>query len=498
MDLAALLEDSGDLTKFYDYRPFGHPDTFEGGRIYVKNNWSPWTHKPWQLEFHNAGKDNYHRAILGANGVGKSVAPSWETALHATGDYKNFPWFDGFKFDKPAKIWVGAIDAEQQRQGVQAHLLGPNLGEGLGTGFIPKDRIVGKVRTRQAGMSDVADQVQIRHNSGGVSTLIFKTYQQGWRSWQAAAPNVVQLDEEPDENDAKQSGVFSEAVTRVVRSGGIIYCGLTPLLGETDLTRHFMDARVPRVWWIGATWEDVPHMSEDAKATAMASYSDHEKDARTKGIPMMGEGRILKFREEDIKVPQREVPNYYTRICGMDFGVGAKHPAAAAWLAHDRDQDIVYLYDEYRQERDDAIIHAEAVKSRGDWIPVAWPHDGHKTSDLTKANADGAEIKDIYARYGLNMLPISARYERDRGGAQPQWPIIQKLQDRMELGRFKVMDNCHLFFEEARSFHVKDGKIVNRREDLLKAVFYALMMLDYAHAKPAFQQARHVPMGLRL
>ena len=155
---------------------------------------------------------------------------------------------------------------------------------------------------------------------------------------------------------------------------------------------------------------------------------------------------------------------------------------------HDRERDIVFLYDEYRKEMTDSIYHAEAIKKRGKWIPVAWPHDGHKTSDLTKTKADGIQVKDVYQDHGLNMIPISARYKKDVGGAQAQEPIIDELEQRMKTGRFYVFNDMKYFREEVRSFHRKEGKIVNRREDTIKAVLYALMMIRYAYTEPTLKQ----------
>ena len=471
--------------KFYQYRPFGHPDTLcPDGKVFKKLAWEAWTNKSWQLEFHNTQAKE--KAAIAANGVGKSLCTTWETAAHLLGDYPK--WFKGFKFDRPVHWWIGSIDADQQRIGIQNHLLGPDLDKNLGTGFIPKDRIIGKVKIRQAGISDVADKVVIRHATGGYSTLTFKTYTQGWKSWQGGKPDGITFDEEPDESDAKQKDVFTEMQTRIFRSGGLLLGGLTPLLGETTLTRHFMYPKADGIICVYATWDDAPHLKSEDKQRLILTFPDHVRESRTKGVPMMGEGKVFGISEEDIKCPIFQMPNHYARICGVDFGVGVGHPTAAAWLCWDRDRDIVYLYDEYRAEGETSVYHAEAIKRRGKWIPVSWPHDGHKTSDLTKSKADGESIKEKYAGHGLNMLPISARYDRDTGGSQPQEPIIDTLLERMRTGRFVAFETCVKFFEEVRSFHRKDGRIVNRREDLIKAVLYALMMLRYAHPQPALKR----------
>ena len=454
--------------EFEKYRPYGHPDTLIGGKLWKKMGWEKWSEKPWQLDFHNAGLENDERLVLCANGVGKSLCITWEVAAHVLGEYPD--WYKGYRFNRAVKVWVASIDADQQREGIQTHLLGKNLEQLLGTGFIPRRRIIGKVKTRQAGISEVADRLTVKSNFGGYSIISFKTYSQGWRSFQAAAPDIVLLDEEPDENDSKQRGILDECETRLVRIDGLLLGAVSPLLGETDFTRHFRYPKSNGIYCGSAVWDDVAHLSDDRKEKLKKRYPSHKLQTRVFGVPMMGEGRIFDVDEDDYKCAPFKLPNHFARIAGIDFGIGVGHPTAGAWLAWDRDRDIVYLTDEYRKEGTDSIHHAEVFKRKGKWIPISWPHDGHKTSDLTKEKSKGSTIADKYRGHGMNMLGTSARYKKEVGGAQDQWPIIETLIERMKTGRFYVFSNLHYFFEEARSFHTKDGKIVNRREDLIKAV----------------------------
>ena len=397
------------------------------------------------------------------------------------GEYPD--WYEGFKFDKPILAWVGSVNATLQVDGVQKILLGSDTNKNYGTGLIPRSKLVGKPKYRQSGIPDTVHQVSVKHSSGGHSVLVFKNYAQGWQAWQSAAPDLIAMDEQPNDYDSTEKPIFSECQTRLVRTSGMLLVGLTPLLGETDLTRHFMYPKADGIMRVTATWDDAPHLKEEDKERSRKTYPDHMVETRTMGVPMMGEGRVFDCSEEEIKCKRFERPSHFSVIAGIDFGIGAGHPTAAAWLWHDRDRDIIYLADEYRKEATDAVYHAEAIKRRGNWIPVSWPHDGHKTSDLTKSKVDGKEIKDIYQDHGVSMLPISARYERDVGGSQPQEPIIEQLNERIATGRFYVFDDLNYFFEEIRSFHRKDGKIVNRREDLIKAVLYALMMIRYANTQ---------------
>ena len=49
-------------------------------------------------------------------------------------------------------------------------------------------------------MAVLVDTVRVRHVSGGVSTLTFKTYDQGRERWQGETLDLVAFDEEPPED----------------------------------------------------------------------------------------------------------------------------------------------------------------------------------------------------------------------------------------------------------------------------------------------------------
>ena len=199
-------------------------------------------------DFTVEGTNNYFTSgIISHN----SDSGGYEAAIHMTGDYPD--WWEGKRFDKPVLLWTGSPTNETSRDIVQKALLGGTSSEELGTGFIPREKIVGKPKMRQAGVSDVVDTFKVRHKSGGVSTCVLKTYEQGWRKWQGTEPDVVWLDEEPE--DFK---IYTEALTRLLTSHGIMMVTFTPLLGQTDLVIHFQTSESEQVWLGTATWEDAP------------------------------------------------------------------------------------------------------------------------------------------------------------------------------------------------------------------------------------------------
>src|SRR5512139_355514 len=443
------------------------------------NRISIYTPYNWQKEFHNAGKDNPERMLMAANRVGKTLSAAAECSFHLTGEYPN--WWAGKRFDHPVLIWTGSPTNETSRDIVQAELLG-GLGESLGTGAVPRSKIAGTPTTRQAGVKNVVESFRVRHASGGFSTCTLKTYEMGWQKWQGTAPHVVWMDEEPD--DYK---IYSEAQTRTLTSGGVNIVTFTPLLGMTDLVEHFMSGG-DGIYLKGATWDDAPHLKQEDKDRLASSYRSHERDARTKGIPMMGEGAIFPISDDKIACDVFKIPDHFARIKGCDFGF--EHDAAGVEIAWDRDQDTIYVIDCYKAKGELAPYHSAWFNKSNRWVPVAWPHDGMNTS-----KGGGPNVKDAYLQHGVNMMGKSARYPNspgspEKGGAQDQWPVIDEVRERMMTGRFKVFSNLSQWFEEKRSYHVKatsDGavKIVARRDDILKATFYAVMMKRYAISEPS-------------
>ncbi|MEE9158915.1 MAG: terminase family protein [Gammaproteobacteria bacterium] len=436
----------------------------------------------WQRRFYDAGDYASQRMLMAANGVGKSITTCAELAAHATGQYPE--WWRGRRFERGGwEAWIGSIDNNMQKIGPQRALMGRDLDSMLGTGLLPRASIVDFDR-RQAGVKDVVDTVIVRHNSGENVVLTWKTFEQGWRKWQSGDPKIILWDEEPDDSVVDQKDILSETLTRLVRNSGIWIVGYTPLLGQTNLTEHFMEHEDPSLYVGGATWDEAPHMSlEDRKRIEAQYKTDAERDARARGIPMLGEGAIFSAKETSFLIDPIQIPSHWARIKGIDFGGIQNHPHAIISLAIDRDTDTKYVYAEWR-DNGKTRDHAHAINATDSWMPVAWPHDG-----MVHDKGSGSRLYRSYRdTYHVSMLSKSARYKNDEGGAQPQWPIIETVRDDFDSGKLKVFRTCQKLVREYRSYHMKDGKIVAKRDDLLKALFYAYMMRRYA--KSGSQGAR--------
>lgn len=222
------------------------------------------------------------------------------------------------------------------------------------------------------------------------------------------------------------------------------------------------------------TIHDAEHYTAEQRQTIINSYPPHEREARVMGVPMLGSGRIFPIADEAISVPAIAIPDHWTQIIGIDFGWD--HPTAAANLAWDRDADCVYVINAYRVREATPVIHAASVKAWGDWIPVAWPHDG-----LQHDKQSGETLAEAYRIQGLNMLPERAQFEDGKSGVEAG--LMEMLQ-RMQTNRLKVFSQLTDWFEEFRLYHRKDGKIVKEMDDLMSATRYAIMELRNASVRP--------------
>jgi hypothetical protein len=157
------------------------------------------------------------------------------------------------------------------------------------------------------------------------------------------------------------------------------------------------------------------------------------------------------------------------------------------WLAWDRDTDTTHVYDAYRVKEQSVPVHAMSIKTRGDWIPVAWPHDG-----LQHDKGSGETLADQYKRLGVKMLAKRAEFE---GGGNGVEAGVSLLLERMQTGRLKIAKQLHDLFEEIRMYHREDGKIVKLDDDLISALRYAHMMLRKAKLKPSEQQKMYQAYG---
>jgi phage terminase large subunit-like protein len=198
---------------------------------------------PKHLEFFR--QSLYHREVLAlaANRIGKTEGMGgYAVACHLTGQYP--PWWEGRRWTRAIRAWVGGKTNETTRDIVQAKLLGPVLWDGAkkglaGTGLVPGNNI-GDIIWKQ-GSPDLIDHCMVKHVSGDWSVVGCKSYQQGRGSFEGTEQDLIWLDEEPPMD------VYTECLIRTMTTDGLILCTFTPLDGYSDVVLSFLeDGRIPK------------------------------------------------------------------------------------------------------------------------------------------------------------------------------------------------------------------------------------------------------------
>jgi len=217
LDLTLALQRLTEREKLYSYYPDAGPLRRE---LY-----------PRHLEFFAHGAVHKERLLLGGNRAGKSFAGSYEVACHAIGWYPH--WWVGKRFSGPTQWIVAGDTARTTRDIIQEKLLGPpgNAAE-QGTGMIPAALIARTIA--KAGVPDAVENAHIKHSSGGLSLVQFRSYDQGREIFQGTSQHGIWIDEEADQS------LYVEALMRTMTTDGIVLATMTPLQGLTPLVLSFL------------------------------------------------------------------------------------------------------------------------------------------------------------------------------------------------------------------------------------------------------------------
>ena len=322
---------------------------------------------PKQAEFHQLGIDKRERALMAGNQLGKTLAAGCEVAFHLTGLYPE--WWKGKRVPGPIIAWVGNTTNEAVRDNPQRVLMGEVKQWGSGT--VPRSCIV-KKPTMSRGFPDMIDTVPVKHVSGGASILQFKAYKQGREAWAGRSVDLIWLDEEPDQY------IYGEVMARITATGGIVLMTLTPLLGMSEVVSKFYPSpdTNQRSLTMFEIW-DVGHLTMEEKQIVVDGYPEHEREARSLGLPMLGEGMIFKVPQSSISCEIFNVPKHFRISGGLDFGYG-DHPFAATKIAYDSENDCVYLTHEYKDKSNSPAIHCASLTAWGEDTKFFWPHDGNR------------------------------------------------------------------------------------------------------------------------
>lgn len=451
--LLALLQEQARRDVTYRYRRM-YPKLYE-----------------WQKEFIANTAQFSQVALIAANRIGKTYTGTYIDACHALGDYPN-DWA-GHRFEHGPLIWCLGYSGEKTRDLLQTPIIGQKQGSEFSGGLIPPEHIKGY--EAMAGTANALRTVFIRQIGGGDiqgkdAKIQFWSYGQGQHALMGDGVDWFHIDEEPEDPE-----IWPQVLTRTATGdrgqGGRGVLTLTPENGRTELIIGFMDNPGPGQKYMQKGWDDAPHLTEKVKTELLAAYPAHQREMRTKGVPMLGHGRIYDMPEEDITCASFDIPSHWFVIDGMDFGWD--HPQAQVQLVEDRDNGMFYLIRAWKQRLVKPSDAWAATKIWAENAPTAWPADG-----LMHEKGSAKQQKSYYEDAGFTMLMDHAQWPDGGNGVEAG---ITELRNLMLTGKFKVFAGLRAFFDEFLQYHRDaNGHIAKTQDDVMDAVRYAYMMRRFA------------------
>ena len=294
-----------------------------------------------QLAFHRCKKRN--RWVFGGNRSGKTECGAVEAIWLAHGIH---PWR---KNRKNVFGWVVSLSQQVQRDVAQSKILH----------YLPPEWIVDI--TMLSGRKDspsggVIDQIKIKNVFGGISTIGFKSCDQGREKFQGSSLDFVWFDEEPPRD------IYEECLMRVMDRRGDIFGTMTPLKGMTFIYNEIYLNRKnnPEVWCQFMSWEDNPFLSKQEIKLLEGALDGPSLDSRRYGKFSSGEGLVYPEFDPAVHViPPFPIPPEWQDTISIDPGLN--NPLSAHWYAVDWDGNIYVVAEHFAAGRD-VDFHARSIK----------------------------------------------------------------------------------------------------------------------------------------
>ncbi len=347
-----------------------------------------------QMAFHKCKKRN--RWVFGGNRSGKTECGAVECVWMLRGIH---PYRTN---RKEVFGWAVSLSQQVQRDVAQAKILS----------YLPKSWIADI--TMLSGRKDnpsggVIDQIKVRNVFGGISTLGFKSCDQGREKFQGSSLDFVWFDEEPPKD------VYEECVMRVMDRRGDIFGTMTPLKGRTFIYNEiYLNIRNnPEIWHISATWEDNPFLPKREQRILETAFDESALDARKYGKFSEGAGLVYPEFDESVHVIEPfAVPKEWQENISIDPGLN--NPLSAHWYCVDYDGNV-YVVAEHFAAGKDVDFHAGAIKRISE--KLGWKTDGRgRINALIDSAANQrtlASVKSVAELFSERGILVNTNVNKD-------------------------------------------------------------------------------------
>ncbi|MDE6667497.1 MAG: terminase family protein, partial [Clostridia bacterium] len=417
-----------------------------------------------QILFHKCKKRN--RWVFGGNRSGKTECGAVECLwiLRGIHPYR--------KNRKDVFGWAVSLSQQVQRDVAQAKILS----------YLPKSWIADI--TMLSGRKDspaggVIDQIKIKNVYGGISTLGFKSCDQGREKFQGSSLDFVWFDEEPPRD------IYEECLMRVMDKQGDIFGTMTPLKGRTFIYNEvYLNTRKnPEIWHEFMTWEDNPYLSEKEARLLENALDATSLDARKYGKFSEGAGLVYPEFDESIHVIEPfKIPPEWQENISIDPGL--HNPLSAHWYCVDWDGNV-YVVAEHFASGKDIDFHANAIKSIS--AKLGWKTDGRgRISALIDSAANQrtlASSKSVTELFTDRGIAVNPTVNKDVFAGIARIKSFLR-QDNGEANLY-IFKNCVNMIEEFKTYFWADGDAPVKKDDhCMDELRYFIMTRPKPAVKP--------------
>lgn len=410
-----------------------------------------------QIIFHKNNKKN--RWVFGGNRTGKTECGAVETVWLARG---NHPY-------KPNKSqtngWVVSLSTQVQRDVAQQKILY----------YLNKDWIVdvvmqsGKKESMEYG---IIDKILVRNVSGKISTIGFKSVDQGREKFQGTSLDYVWFDEEPPED------IYMECKMRVLDKCGEIFGTMTPLKGLTWVYNevYLNERNDPEIWYQNISWQDNPFLNQNEILKLKSQLSSKEIESRCDGKFSSNNGLVYPNFDENFNVIDPfDVPKEWFDNISIDPGF--TNPLSCHFYARDFDNNVYVIAEVYAKE---LPIEEHSKRIHETAQTLGWQTD---SKGYLRALIDSASLQKTLAcqdsvaqKFYENKILVNTKVNKSLVGLQAVRKYICNANGIRKLFIFK---NCVNMIREIKSYAWgSDESPVKRNDHAMDELRYYIMSLS--------------------
>ena len=393
-----------------------------------------------QIAFHKCKKKN--RWVFGGNRSGKTECGAVESIYMARGIHP-------YRKNKDNVFgWVVSLSQQVQRDVAQSKIL-----QYLNPEWI--DDVIMLSGRKDSIKNGVIDQIKIKNVFGGISTIGFKSCDQGREKFQGSSLDFVWFDEEPPKD------IYEECRMRVLDKNGDIFGTMTPLKGLTFIYDeiYLNRSNSPDIWYEFMEWADNPFLDKKEVKKLTATLSDTELESRRYGKFRSDTGLVYTEFDENVHVIEPfDVPYEWQDVLSIDPGLN--NPLSCHWYCVDYDGNIYVVAEHYEAKRDIGY-HANKINEISD--KIGWHRDGKgrivsliDSAANQRTLASQKSVTELFYEYGIVANP---KVNKDLFAG------IARVKEYFKSNKIFIFKNCVNMIREIKGYWWGDGDVPKKKDD---------------------------------